>query len=237
MLSDEVVVACQPNRKLIDAGALVAGGPDWPVSESPNLLKGIQGLITRSDPRGRSPGTLGPDQALTREEALAVFTLYAAQAMGLAEVTGSLKVGKSADLVVLDRDIFAAPVEEIAGARVLQTWCAGTQVSEQGLSGRPSAVDHLGDGHGLQPFDAELQAAVTAVVASGQLQRWLAAPPRSTSSGLRAPPLARRGRGRPTSARLWLISGRSELSALNLEKEQLPHDVQPARRRRFPVPG
>lgn len=131
VLDEEVVAACQPNRSLIDAGALVAGGSDWPVSESPNLLEGIQGLVTRADPSGRVPGTLGLDQALTREEAVAVFTLDAARAMGLAEVTGSLEVGKSADFVVLDRDIFAGPVEEIARAQVRQTWFAGTQVYEQ----------------------------------------------------------------------------------------------------------
>lgn len=131
VLEDDVVVACQPNRKLIDAGALVAGGSDWPVSESPNLLEGIEGLVTRADPSGRAPGTLGLDQALTREEAVAVFTLNAARAMGLGDVTGSLEVGKSADFIVLDRDIFAGPVEEIATAQVRQTWFAGTQVYEQ----------------------------------------------------------------------------------------------------------
>lgn len=135
VLEDEVAAACQPNRSLVDAGALVAGGSDWPVSESPNLLEGIQGLITRADPRGRAAGTLGPDQALTREEAVAVFTLNGARAMGLADVTGSLEVGKSADFIVLDHDIFAGPVEEIAMARVRQTWFAGNQVSSRSTPG------------------------------------------------------------------------------------------------------
>lgn len=118
----------QPNRALIDAGALVAGGSDWPVSESPNPLEGIQGLVTRADPLRRAPGTLWPEQAITAEEALQVFTRNAAVAMGLGSETGSLEVGKSADFVVLDRDAIAGPADAIIDARVLSTWFAGREV-------------------------------------------------------------------------------------------------------------
>lgn len=118
----------QPNRALIDAGALVAGGSDWPVSESPNPLEGIQGLVTRADPLRRAPGTLWPEQAITAEEALQVFTRNAAVAMGLGSETGSLEVGKSADFVVLDRDAIGGSADTIIDARVLSTWFAGREV-------------------------------------------------------------------------------------------------------------
>lgn len=118
----------QPNRSLIDAGALVAGGSDWPVSESPNTLEGLQGLVTRADPLDRAPGTLWPEQAITAEEALEVFTINAATAMGLGAETGSLSVGKSADFVVLDRDAIAGPAEEIIRTEVVSTWFAGRRV-------------------------------------------------------------------------------------------------------------
>lgn len=118
----------QPNRSLIDAGALVAGGSDWPVSESPNPLEGLQGLVTRADPLGRAPGVLWPEQAITAEEALAVFTINAATAMGLSAQTGSLEVGKSADFVVLDRDAIGGPADRIIDTRVLSTWFAGREV-------------------------------------------------------------------------------------------------------------
>ncbi|GGM44227.1 amidohydrolase [Microbacterium saperdae] len=118
----------QPNRALIDAGALVAGGSDWPVSESPNTLEGLQGLVTRADPLGRAPGVLWPAQAITAEEALEVFTINAATAMGLAAETGSLAVGKSADFVVLARDAIAGPPDEIVHTEVLSTWFAGREV-------------------------------------------------------------------------------------------------------------
>lgn len=118
----------QPNRALIDAGALVAGGSDWPVSESPNTLEGLQGLVTRADPLGRAPGALWPEQAITAQEALEVFTINAATAMGLGAETGSLAVGKSADFVVLARDAIAGPADEIVHTEVLSTWFAGREV-------------------------------------------------------------------------------------------------------------
>jgi len=118
----------QPNRALIDAGALVAGGSDWPVSESPNTLEGLQGLVTRADPLGRAPGVLWPEQAITAEEALEVFTINAATAMGLGSETGSLTPGKSADFVVLTRDAISGPPDDIVQARVLSTWFEGREV-------------------------------------------------------------------------------------------------------------
>ncbi|MGH3691894.1 MAG: amidohydrolase [Microbacterium sp.] len=118
----------QPNRALLDAGARVAGGSDWPVSESPNTLEGLQGLVTRADPLGRASGTLWPEQAITAEEALEVFTINAATAMGLGEETGSLTPGKSADFVVLARDAIAGPADEIVRTEVMSTWFAGRRV-------------------------------------------------------------------------------------------------------------
>lgn len=118
----------QPNRSIIDAGGLVAGGSDWPVSESPNPLEGMQGLVTRADPLGRAPGTLWLEQAITAEEALEVFTINAARAMGLESETGSIEVGKSADFVVLDRDAVAGPADRMIQACVLSTWFAGREV-------------------------------------------------------------------------------------------------------------
>ena len=118
----------QPNRTLIDSGALVAGGSDWPVSESPNTLEGLQGLVTRADPLGRAPGVLWPEQAITAEEALEVFTINAATAMGLGAETGSLTPGKSADFVVLARDAIAGAADEIVRTPVVSTWFAGREV-------------------------------------------------------------------------------------------------------------
>jgi predicted amidohydrolase YtcJ len=115
----------QPNRDLLDSGALVAGGSDWPVSESPNALEGIAGLVTRRDPTHTFSGALWPEQAVSPDEAIRIFTLNGAKAMGLGDVTGSLISGKSADFVVLDQDITAIEPESIAKTKVDQTWFAG----------------------------------------------------------------------------------------------------------------
>lgn len=128
VLGDDRANRSQPNRSILDAGGLVAGGSDWPVSESPNPLEGIQGLITRADPFHRAPGTLWPEQAISAHEALEVFSINAARAMGLGGETGSLEVGKSADIVILDRDAVGGAPDEIVSATVEETWFAGRRV-------------------------------------------------------------------------------------------------------------
>lgn len=118
----------QPNRTLLDTGALVAGGSDWPVSVSPDPWEGIAGLVTRSDPSGRRPGALWPEQALTLKEAIAVFTVNAARSMGIDDVTGSLTPGKSADFVVLNHNPFQVAETALATTSVIETWFAGRNV-------------------------------------------------------------------------------------------------------------
>ncbi|GAB3119763.1 amidohydrolase [Glaciibacter psychrotolerans] len=122
------VEAMQPNRSLIDSGALVAGGSDWPVSETPNAWEGIQGLVTRADPSGNRPGTLGAAEAITLAEAIAVFTINAATAMGLDDTIGTLEPGKSADFLVLDRNPFESAESALVQTRIDETWFAGRAV-------------------------------------------------------------------------------------------------------------
>lgn len=118
-----------PNRDLLHAGALMAGGSDWPVIPNPNPWTGIEGLVTRQNPHGDFPGeSLWPEQALDIATVLEIFTINSARMMGLGDVVGSLEIGKSADIIVLDQDVLTCPAGAIGKTRVLQTWFEGRLV-------------------------------------------------------------------------------------------------------------
>lgn len=117
-----------PNRDLHEAGALMAAGSDWPVVPEPDPWWGMEGMVTRKNPRGEVGGALWPEQAIDVETAVEVYTLNAARAMGLEGVTGSLAVGKSADIIVLERNLFETPADEIADTKVRTTYFAGRAV-------------------------------------------------------------------------------------------------------------
>ena len=128
VLPQERADRMHPIRDQLDAGVLVAGGSDWPVSPTPNPWEGIEGLVTRQDPSGRYPGSLWPEQAVTLAEAIEVFTINGATAMGLAEHCGTLAAGKSADFTILDRNPFDADPSDLAETQTVETWFAGRQV-------------------------------------------------------------------------------------------------------------
>ncbi len=108
------------------AGASLAFGSDWSVT-SPNPLAGIQVAVTRQGLDGK-PEPFLPDEAIRLDTALAAYTIGSAQALGLEAETGSIEVGKLADLVVLSHDLFALPPGGIASAKVLLTLLEGEPV-------------------------------------------------------------------------------------------------------------
>jgi predicted amidohydrolase YtcJ len=118
----------QPTRSLLDSGARIAGGSDWPVSFSPNAWEGIYGLVTRKDPSGQFPGTLWPEQAISLTEAIRIYTTNSAQAMGLDDVTGSLSPGKSADFIDLNENPHDIHLDTLPHVKARQTWFAGRKV-------------------------------------------------------------------------------------------------------------
>ena len=137
----------QPNRSLLDAGARIAGGSDWPVSVSPNGWEGIYGLVTRQDPTGQFPGTLWPEQAISLAEAIRIYTTNSAEAMGLDDVAGSLSPGKSADFIVLSDNPYGIDVEDIPRIKTRQTWFAGRKVFDAGSSALAAST---AEGHSAQ---------------------------------------------------------------------------------------
>ncbi len=119
-----------PFRSLLRTGARLAMGSDWSVS-SANPLEEIEVAVTRVwfESRGEAEPFL-PDERLTLEEAVEGFTLGSAWVNHLDDDTGSIEVGKLADLAVVDRDLFAADAGPIADARVIATFVGGTAVFE-----------------------------------------------------------------------------------------------------------
>jgi len=114
-------------RSLIDSGARLALGSDFPV-EQVNPMLGIHAAVTRQDTEGWPPGGWYPAERLTREEAVRGFTLDAAYSGFMEKSVGSLESGKRADFIVLDQNIFEIEASKIASIKVLQTWLDGELV-------------------------------------------------------------------------------------------------------------
>ena len=125
----------QPYRSLRDAGVIVGGGSDHMQKiggmRSINPYNPFFGMwITlRRQPRWTGM-PLHLEQRLTREEAIRLYTIDNAFITFTESERGSIEVGKLADLVVLDRDILACPVDEVKDITVLKTYLGGTLVYE-----------------------------------------------------------------------------------------------------------
>jgi predicted amidohydrolase YtcJ len=119
-----------PFAALLRSGARLAMGSDWGVS-TPNPLEEMEVAITRVslESRGAAEPFL-PEQRLTLDEAIEAFTVGSAHVNHLDDSTGSIVAGKLADLVVVDRDLFAADAGPIGDARVLATFVGGHAVYE-----------------------------------------------------------------------------------------------------------
>ena len=91
----------------------------------------IEALVTRADPIGDYPGQLWPEEAITLAQALDIFTLQSARALRLGERSGSIELGKSADLIVLNQHLFEVPIKAISDTQVEQVLFEGQLVVGQ----------------------------------------------------------------------------------------------------------
>ncbi len=117
-----------PHRDLIDAGVAAPGHSDAPVC-SPNPWRAIWSMVTRKTDTGRA---IGPDQAITITEALRAYTTLGAYAGNEERIKGSLEVGKLADIVVLDRDVFTVADDDILETQPELTIVGGEVKFRQG---------------------------------------------------------------------------------------------------------
>ena len=94
-------------------------------------MLGIHAAVTRSDDQGHPEGGWHPEQKLTLAEILKIYTIGSAMALNIEADTGTLEKGKSADITVLDRNIFEVPDKEILDIKPVMTMTAGEIVFEK----------------------------------------------------------------------------------------------------------
>ena len=124
----------QPQALLLDAGARIAYGSDWPVDPLDEWFALKVGVTRTAAPDAGKEyaGRLGKQPGLPRAAALRAITMNAAYTLRQEALTGSLEVGKLADLIVLDRNFLEVPPEDIADTKVLQTMVGGKVVYDAG---------------------------------------------------------------------------------------------------------
>jgi len=107
-------------RSLLDSGATLAFGSDWPVAPM-DALMGIYGAATRRTLDGKHPDGWVPEQKITVAEAIRAYTMGSAYASFDEKIKGSIEPGKLADMVIISEDILRIPPEKIEQARVMIT--------------------------------------------------------------------------------------------------------------------
>jgi predicted amidohydrolase YtcJ len=118
-----------PFGSLLRAGARLAMGSDWSVT-TPDPLLEMEVAVNRVYPSSRGARPFLPEERLTLEQAVQAFTLGSAYVNHLDDETGTIATGKLADLVVIDRDLFAPDAGPIGDARALATFVGGNAVFE-----------------------------------------------------------------------------------------------------------
>jgi predicted amidohydrolase YtcJ len=111
-------------RTFLNHGVRLAFGTDWDVAPL-NPMLGIYAAVTRATLDGKNPNGWFPEQKLTVTEAVEAYTMGSAYAEFQENQKGSITSGKLADMVLLDRDIFAIPPEQIRDTKVVTTIVGG----------------------------------------------------------------------------------------------------------------
>lgn len=119
---------CYNWRSMLELGIPVSGGSDCPV-EPFDVLDNLRAAVTRQDRAGTR--TYLPEQALSLEEGLSLFTSRAAWCSRDENVRGQLRPGMQADLVILDGDLFAVSPQELPKVPIFETVLAGKAIFAQ----------------------------------------------------------------------------------------------------------
>jgi len=93
-----------------------------------NPLVAIETAVRREDPDDRVIGALNKNESMDLTEMLKAYTINTAYLMHQQDMTGTIEVGKSADLIILEKNLYNIPIEEISEVRVLETMIEGKTV-------------------------------------------------------------------------------------------------------------
>ena len=129
-LGEERAKIQYPMRSFLEAGVRMASASDFPVSVPFDPLMGMEIGVTRSILGTVTDEILWPEERVSLEEMVASFTINGAYSNFQEGNTGSLEMGKQADYVVLDQNIFKVPPQEIGRTKVLQTYIDGVLVHD-----------------------------------------------------------------------------------------------------------
>ena len=122
-----------PIKTLMESGARMSVGSDWIVTP-PSPWSALETLVTRRAPGVTTGPALFPSEQIDLHSAVALYTRHNAFAQQLEDRIGSIEVGKYADFVVLDRDIFSIPIHQVHRTRVVQTVLGGQVVYQSKLN-------------------------------------------------------------------------------------------------------
>jgi predicted amidohydrolase YtcJ len=116
-----------PMGSVLNSGAIVAFGSDWFVT-SGNPLLGIETAVTRRDPLTNTSEAFIDSERISLADAIAAYTINSAYVNFMEKDTGSIEVGKLADLIVIDQNLFEIEAHEISNAQVLLTLLGGNPI-------------------------------------------------------------------------------------------------------------
>ncbi|MDF1815816.1 MAG: amidohydrolase family protein [Verrucomicrobiales bacterium] len=192
----------QPYKTLFDKGVMVGGGSDHMQkigslrSVNPyNPFLGMWTALTRQPRWMDKP--LHPEQKITREQVIRLYTINNAYLTFEEKEKGSLESGKLADFIILDRDILECPLDEVRDIKVKQTWLGGEPVYDRDAPFTVSEFTKSGlftggiegpacdrDGN-LFAVSFEDKRNIGRVTPEGRAEKWIELPEGSTGNGIR----------------------------------------------------
>lgn len=146
LLGPERMSRWYPMKSVIENGGRITLGSDGPLMWQDTFTR-LQGAVTRKDP-SKDEEALALNEAIDLPSAIKAMTLNSAYIMNMEDMVGSLEVGKYADIIILDQNLFEIPVEEISATKVLKTILAGKLVFDS--SHDPNEKDGIEEKYGLE---------------------------------------------------------------------------------------